>query len=351
MPRLVVQLVTWNGAKYISYLFDSLRKQLFHDFHLAILDNASSDDTVALIKKEITHVPFSYSLHQEKKNIGFTGGHNKLFQQYKEGEYVLLLNQDMYLMPNCLEQSINFLEMNKKIATVSPRLMRWEFDRLHTTDSGLQSSFTDDVDALGLKVFRNRRVIEQYTCESWKGIKKNFHSNVLSVFGASGAFPLFRRSILDTVSFSDGTFFDTLYYAYKEDVDLAFRLQSAGFDSAVLLDVVAYHDRSGAGPKELKDSAAAKNKKNQSSWVIYNSYKNHLMTLYKNEYWQNILLDFFPIFWYEIKKFCWFLFFNPKVLKGVGDIISERSMLKQHKKEIIFKRKRTWSEIRRWWVR
>ena len=32
MPKLLIQLVTWNGKKYIPYLFDSLRKQMFTDF-------------------------------------------------------------------------------------------------------------------------------------------------------------------------------------------------------------------------------------------------------------------------------------------------------------------------------
>ena len=50
--KLSVQLVAWNGGKYIPYLFDSLRKQTFSDWQLIILDNASSDDTLEKIKTE-----------------------------------------------------------------------------------------------------------------------------------------------------------------------------------------------------------------------------------------------------------------------------------------------------------
>src|SRR3989338_7429508 len=49
-PKLTVQLVTWNGAKYIPYLFESLKKQTYADWDLAVLDNASSDGTARLIE-------------------------------------------------------------------------------------------------------------------------------------------------------------------------------------------------------------------------------------------------------------------------------------------------------------
>jgi GT2 family glycosyltransferase len=172
----------------------------------------------------------------------------------------------------------------------------------------------------------------------------------MEVFGVSGALPMFRVRALKKIAFDDGTFFDESYHSYKEDVDIAFRLRSAAFQSFVLLDTVAYHDRSAAGPKERGDKAAIENKQGQSEWVKYYSYKNHLMTLYKNEYRQNVLLDFFPIVWYELKKFCYYALFDRKVLSGLLEIWKNRNALKVKRTKIKQIRTVDYKEIRTWWT-
>ncbi|HSR89187.1 MAG TPA: glycosyltransferase family 2 protein [Candidatus Udaeobacter sp.] len=342
--KLSVNLVVWNGAKYIPYLFDSLRKQIFKDWNILIVDNNSQDNTVELIKKELSNFAVPYRIIENKENKGFAGGHNQAFK-ISDSEYVLLLNQDMYLEPDCLEKVVLFLDKNSEAASVSPRLMKWNFNQ---AISNLQNSFTDQIDALGLKVYRSRRVVEQYTQQNWSELKNKFFSNTLPVFGVSGALPVFRSTALKSMAYQDGNIFDESYHSYKEDVDLAFRLASSGYKSYVLLDAVAYHDRSAAGPKQSDDASALLNKKKQSEFVKYHSYKNHLMTLCKNEYWQNVILDFPWILWYELKKFAYFLLFDQKVFAGLKEIFGKDLA----KKRMLIKslRKINWQEMRKWWV-
>ncbi len=344
MSKLSIHLVTWNGSKYIEYLFDSLRKQTFNDFKLIILDNASTDDTVNKIKIEIKNMPIECELIENKENKGFAGGHNQL--NY-ECEYLLLLNQDIYLQSDCLEKLVKFMEKHNEVATISPRLMRWDFNNLKPT-------FTNQIDTLGLKVFRNRRVIEKYAGKNWGEIKPKMLLSyraekiigagvAVEVFGVSGALPMLRRSVIAEVGL-----FDESFVSYKEDVDLAYRLRSAGFKSYVILDAVAYHDRSAASVDRKGDLVAMENKKKQPEWVKYNSYKNHLMTLIKNEYWQNYLLDLPWIKWYELKKFCYFLLFDRHVLSGLKEIWKMRKELLKKRREIKIKTKIGWREIRQW---
>lgn len=343
MPKLSVHLVTWNGAKYVSYLFDSLRKQTYTDWTLFVIDNNSSDNTVELIKKELNNFPVQYKIIENKSNLGFAGGHNQAFKE-SVSEYILLLNQDMYLMPDCLDKIVMFLDQYPEVASASPRLMRWDFDQA-TND--LQKSFTEQIDALGLKIYRSRRVVEQYAQQNWSELKNKFISATLSVFGVSGALPVFRTAALRGVAYKDGDIFDNSYHSYKEDVDLAFRLASAGYKSDVLLGAVAYHDRSAAGPKQADDLAALSNKKKQSELVKYHSYKNHLMTLYKNEYWQNFTLDFPWILWYELKKFAYLLLFDRRVLGGLKGLFTKD--LAQKRRLIKSLRRISWHEMRKWW--
>ncbi len=335
--KLLVNLVTWNGAKYIPYLFDSLRKQTYIDWTLFVLDNNSNDNTVELIKKELNTFSVQFRLLENKENRGFAGGHNQAFKQ-SDAEYVLLLNQDMYLAPDCLEKVVLFLDRHPEASAVSPRLMKWDFPE----------NFTSQIDALGLKVYRNRRVVEQYTQQNWPELKNKLPSNIMPVFGVSGALPAFRTSALKYVAYEDGSIFDESYHSYKEDVDLAFRLVSVGFKSYVLLDAVAYHDRSAAGPKQAGDVSALDNKKKQSDWVKYHSYKNHLATLYKNEFWQNFTLDFPWILWYELKKLSYFLLFDRRVLSGLKELFGQDLAKERHL--IKSQRKISWQEMRQWWV-
>ena len=377
MSKLTVQLVVWNGAKYLPYLFASLRKQNFKEWSLLILDNNSADNSVEIIKNELNDFIVPYKLIENKKNNGFAGGHSEAFRE-NNSEYVLLLNQDMYLMPDCLKKMVDFLEQHPEAGAATPRLMRWDFASIcHPRESGdpgvsfrldpgswpgMTSGHQNDnvvpgetniIDALGLKIFRNRRVIEWGTGEVWsvanKKIKYLIKNHFIEVFGVSGAFPMYRRSALLDTLLPNGDFLDRDYVSYKEDVDLAYRLTTRGWKSYVLLSTVAYHDRSGAGPKELSDIAALKNKQSHSSWVKYHSYKNHLMTLIKNEYNENLILDFPVILWYEFKKFIYFLLFERAILMGLTEIWKMQKELK-HKREYVKRlRKVNYKEIRKWW--
>ena len=345
MSKLSIQLVTWNGAKYAPYLFDSLKKQTYTGWTLLVIDNNSQDGTVELIKKELGNFVVQSRLIENKDNKGFAGGHNQAFKE-SDAEYILLLNKDMYLAPDCLEKIVIFLDLHPEAAAVSPRLMKWNFG---VSANDLQKSFSDQIDALGLKVFRSRRVVEQYTQQDWfqVGQKLLVNGQELPVFGVSGALPVFRTSAIKSVAYQDGNIFDESYHSYKEDVDLAYRLAAGGYQAYVLLDTVAYHDRSAAGPKQTDDASALDNKKKQSEWVKYHSYKNHLATLYKNEYWQNFAIDFPWILWYELKKFAYFLLFDRRVLGGLKELLGQD--LSKKRQLIKFQRSISWQEMRQWW--
>ena len=319
-----------------------------------ILENNSSDKTLDKIKNELidgkleTHrSTVEVELIENDNNDGFAGGHNILYKN-TGSDYFLFFNQDMYLSSDCLEKMVEFLDKNKDVAAVSPRLMRWDFEK------GMEG-FSSKIDSLGLKVFRNRRVIEKYTGKEWDDKKSKLelsfrtHDNAMEVFGVSGAFPMLRREAIRHVEFSDGTFFDQLYYLYKEDVDLAYRLRIAGYQSFVLLDTVAYHDRTAEGLEKKNDKVAVENKKKQGDVVKYHSYKNHLMTIYKNEFCQNWILDAVFIKWYELKKFMYFLLFDRKVLKSLGEIFKNRKELKNKRHQIKRMRKISWRNLRKWW--
>jgi GT2 family glycosyltransferase len=246
---------------------------------------------------------------------------------------------------DCLEKLIDVLNANKNYAVAAPRLMRWNFSVLENnmlSSSNIQISFTNKIDSLGLKVLRNRRVVELGQGEGW--VEKN-ESEFNEVFGVSGALPVYRRLAIQKLN----EFFDPLFENYKEDVDLAFRLRSVGEKAIVVTNAVAYHDRQVVGKKRLDDVSASLNKRRQNGRIKYLSYRNHLMVLYKNEYWENFALDWPYILWYELKKFAYFLLFDRVVLGAWRDLWKNRKILKNKRNHLKKTRKITAKEMRGWW--
>ena len=346
--------------KYLPYLIDSLKKQSYQDFEINILNNGLSSEVFSKIETAYRELGVNVRVLSSPTNIGFAGGQNLLFQETST-PFVMMLNNDMYLIPNVLQNCVDFLERHKEVFGVSPRLMRWDFAAVEASPVSLSVferatiGFTNFIDAIGIRLLRNRRAVEWLTREEWAEnspnphVTKLFKQTMVEVFGVSGALPVFRTSSLQNVLLPCGDIFDPTYHSYKEDLDLAYRLRNAGFTSYVLLDTVTYHDRTGAGPRGLSDWAAAQNKKYQTDYVRFHSYKNHLRTLYKNEYWQNYLLDFPYIFWYEFKKFVYMLFVKPNILfKSWFEIIKNISYTRRARRAIHASRKMHWRGLRRW---
>lgn len=338
MFKLSLNLVTWNGAKYLPVLLNSLKQQTYQDWILNVFDNHSSDETVKILKKELNSLSVQFNLLENQINVGFASAHNQLFQQV-DTPYVLILNQDIQLEPDCLAKLVDFLDRTSAVA-VSPRLMKWQERQI--------------IDSFGLKVWRSRRVVERLANRTWtdfdqRVVHKLDKSKQAEVFGVSASCAMYNCQMLKKILLAGQQLFDDSYMAYKEDVDLAYRLQSAGGKSYVLLDTAAYHDRTGSGGHDLSDQQAVKNKPSQSKLVKYHSYKNHLATLYKNEYWQNFVLDWPWIVWYELKKFVYFLLFDRSVLRGWWSLWQNRAVLKEQRQLIKKARQLSWREIRRWW--
>jgi GT2 family glycosyltransferase len=344
MTKVTLQLVTWNAEKYLPTFFLSLKNQLFTNWELLIWDNASSDKTVKIVQKNIKEFSQNIQLVTSVENKGFAYGHNQLFDK-SNTELVALLSSDIYMESDCLEKLVDVLFVHVDFAVAAPRLMRWNFavlEKNNLNSSNIKRSLTNKIDSIGLKVLRNRRVVELGQGEEW--IEKET-SGFSEVFGVSGALALYRRFAIK----KQVEFFDPLFQSYQEDVDLAFRLRQAGDRALVVLNSVAHHDRQAVGTRSLSDISAVLNKKKQNKMIRSLSYRNHLMVLIKNEYWQNVVLDLPWIFWYELKKFAYFLLFDRLVLVSLLYVYRNAFLLKNKRKEIIYSRQKKWKEIRIWW--
>lgn len=327
--KLAISLVVYNGADYLPYCFNSIFNQSYQEFQLFILDNGSSDSSLALVKEISGARGNVVVLPPEPVNIGFAAGHNKIIKNC-QSEFILLLNQDTIIEPDYIATLLNFMESHSPAGAVSGKILRWNFKyAAKLTNAGK----TDIIDTTGLSVFRSGRTADRGAGEKDGGQ----HDNTEEAFGVSGCLPLYRVAALRQAGY-----FDEHFFSYKEDVDLAFRLQSSGWKAWHIGSAIAYHDRSIAGNERSAIANVVTNRRQKSSWANYFSYRNHLFILIKDwaaADWRRYGIF---IFWYELKKFIYILFFEQRSLWAWVEVVQQMPRLLAERKKIKPKSVRRW---------
>jgi GT2 family glycosyltransferase len=260
--KLSVNIVTFNSAGDIAACLTSLEQQTFRDFQVRVLDNASSDQTLASLR------PFNVETIALHTNTGFSGGHNRLIRG-DDSEYVLVLNPDTVLSPPFLETMIRALDARPDAGSASGKLLRMD----NTT-----------IDSTGIIMLRGQRHLDRGADEPDIGQ----FDKAEDIFGPSGAAAMYRRSALEDAKI-DGEYFDENFFAYREDADLAWRLRLLGWKSIYVPAAVAKHrrrvtpERRGQLPKLIN----------------YHSVKNRFLlrinnmtsSLYRRDFWPILKRD------------------------------------------------------------
>jgi len=282
MSKVAVQLLSWNGEKHLRACLSSLAKQTFSDFELLVLDNGSTDASVSIIEDALKNFPRPARFIRSEKNLGFAGGHNALFE-LTQSKYVFCVNQDVALADDYLEKIIGFIDKNPGVGSAS----------------GVLRHEDGSIDTAGLAKNWYEKVYDIIHAPS---------ESETRVFGVSGALPVYRRAAALDVS-PDGKLFDENFVSYKEDADLAWRLNIFGWSSFVLSEAEALHERGFGADKKWKASHYAKQKM---------SSRNHLLTLTKDlssaEMWRLPIIVF-----YELGKIAYLAVFVPKALGYLPD--------------------------------
>ncbi len=98
-PRATVVVVNWNGVRWLRPCLDALGRQSVTSFDVWVVDNASTDGSVALLEREYPHV----RVLRNKENLGFAGGNDTALRQVTT-PYAVLLNNDAVPAPDWLER-------------------------------------------------------------------------------------------------------------------------------------------------------------------------------------------------------------------------------------------------------
>lgn len=342
MNKVTVSLIPFHSARYLHENLRSLAGQTFQDFNLVITDNNSSDNSVQICQSFSASFPGRFELIRNTENLGFERPHNQVMAQ-TEAQYVFLLNPDVILEPDYIENCVRFLDSHPHAGSVSGKILRWQVAFDVQKKDLLESLKTNMIDSLGLQVFRSSRTIERLVGQP----DKPEYSDDTEVFGVSGTVPIYRKSALESVAY-EGQYLDNDFFAYKEDVDLAFRLRFAGWKSYVVGAAVAYHDRTAKSTVGMKLMDKIAYRKNKSKITNGNSYRNHLWMLQKNiseGIWQQCK---YAIIGEELKKLLYVLLFEWGTIPKLFEVWKTRKRTALKRRQIMISRQVSDKEMLRW---
>lgn len=241
MKTISIIIVNYNGQRFLERLCKSIELQTFRDFEIIFVDNGSKDNSLRFIREKFPDV-----ITIQSENKGYGTSCNIGFNSAK-GEYLIFLNEDMYLPKNFFEKMLEFrrkLQNQNIIGAISCKMVDFDAD-----PEDFNPTHGAKMDIFGFPI-------------------KNKRAN--DIFIVSGS-PLFiSRNLFNRVKG-----FNENIFLYGEDVDLSWRLKIFGYNNYVCHTTHIFHFGGGAtgsfGPSKIANNIF-------SSWIpIFTNY--HWMTL------------------------------------------------------------------------
>ena len=303
-----IVILSWNSKAYLGQCLDSARAQTHPQKEILVIDNGSVDGSAAFVRERYPNV----RLITHPTNVGFARGNNVGITN-TSGEYVMALNSDVVLDPLYIETLHRiFDQKGGKLGMASGKLFR---------------PGSKILDSTGLVITRLRRFADRGSEEEDKGQ----YDGQRDIFGACAAAAIFRRRMLEDIRTGD-EYFDEDFFAYVEDVDLAWRARRLGWSAAFVPEATATHVRGGSNLHRRFKQAF--------------SFRNRYWMMLKNESIRSLLRDLPFLLAYDISRFFYLCLTNPKTLPAAAEcLLKIPKML----------RKRTPSqipaaEIRKWMI-
>ncbi len=320
---------SYQTSKYLKYFIPSIKKQSYQNIELVFIDNSEEENnpSAKYIKENYPDIKIIYT----GENTGFAKANNIMIKQALEqkADYFICTNLDMIYEPNVVSELVDAVMKTPQIGSATCKVKRWDFTKNNGEDKGK----TNFLDTAGIAVTKEHRFIDRGQGE----IDHGQFDQEEEIFGASGAISIYRLSALDDVAFlnEDGNkeYFDELMFMYKEDVDLAYRLQYAGYKCLYTPKAVVYHDRTvearGKGIIGIIQGRRGRGK-HYKEW----SWLNHHIILKKildSDYSGDIRIK---TYWYEIKSNLYVLLFERHIVPQWWKLFKMRKQIRNRKEQI-----------------
>jgi GT2 family glycosyltransferase len=210
---LSIVIVNWNGLAVLRECLNSIFGAAQGiEFEVIVVDNASQDDSVAVLQREFPQVV----VLRNQQNRGFAAANNQAFAVAR-GRHVLLLNNDTLVLPGAFQQSVKYMDDHPRVGVLGCRV---EFpDRSFQTSccrfNNLLELFMTRLLPLG-SMWNERLNMGRYWGRQF--------AEPTEVDVVAGCFMVVRREVITTVGGLDEDFF-----MYGEDEEWCSRIKRAGW--------------------------------------------------------------------------------------------------------------------------
>ncbi len=211
---VLVVIVNYNGGGLLVRSVEAMKRQTFTDYRLIVVDNASSDGSIALLRNNHPEV----EVLSAGANLGFAAANNLAVRSVQNSHWIALLNPDAFPAPDWLRHLVDAARGSPGAASFASRL-------LDATNPNLLDGAGDAYHISGIFWRRGHRCLAQ--------------GNYLrqeDIFCACAAAALYSRTAWEEAGGMDEDFF-----CYGEDVDLGFRLQLSGYKCLYVPEAVSLH--------------------------------------------------------------------------------------------------------------
>ena len=254
--KIAVVILNWNGTKLLEQFLPSV-VNFSPEADIYVADNASTDDSVALVKANFPTV----KIVENESNFGFAQGYNEALKHI-DAEIFALVNSDIEVTENWLKPIIETFENEPKTAIIQPKLL--DFKRKEYFEyAGAAGGF---LDKYGYPYCRGR-IFE--TLEKDNGQ----YDNNCEIFWASGACFFIRSSV-----YKELKGFDADFFAHQEEIDLCWRAFNKGHQIKYNSQSVVYHV-GGATLQQGNPKKTFLNFRNSLLMLLKNLPKNKLIPI------------------------------------------------------------------------
>ncbi|MEG1957682.1 MAG: glycosyltransferase family 2 protein [Lachnospiraceae bacterium] len=288
--KVTIVIPNYNGKHFMKPCLEALEKQTYQDFHIIVVDNASTDGSLSYFAQEYPTIEV-IALTQ---NYGFSKAVNEGIR-HATSPYVILLNNDTIADKYFVAELVSAIETSKHIFSVSSKMIQ-----MYHPD--LIDSAGDLYTLLGWGVCRGSgRPIENYTTKD-------------QIFSACAGASIYRCNVFNKIGY-----FDESHFAYLEDIDIGYRAKIYGYKNTYCPTALVQHVGSGTSGAKY------------STFKVKLSSRNSVYLNYKNMPFLQLVLNFLPLSFGYIVKYLFFckIGFGKDYKEGIKEGLQNFSKCKK----------------------
>ncbi len=263
-PLVYVIILNFNGSRWLQPCLQSLRATEYANFKTVLVDNASSDDSVELVRSQFSEAEIIVN----SENLGFSEGNNVAIRKalVEGADYVVLLNPDTKVTPRWLSELIAVGEQESDIGILGAVQLTYDGEEFNTWTKAALSQHLNELSLSSTKSHEENTKAETGDSSLLRDASCEFveNRNWIPVEWVEGACFAIKRKVIEQVGL-----LDPIYFAFYEEIDFCRRAAFRGYKTAIVPRSRIHHFRGGS----WEANAAIKRKRDyrcDRSQFIYN---------------------------------------------------------------------------------